>query len=672
MVLSCFPIQVPYYTVDHFTRHFICFHEDVEAPGFWNLVLSEGLEKSTRPIIGSFIFRREGDNQYIINDELPSWKAGYLLSVMIFRLLFPLCCLISVTVHEEKFVQFYDRQICTNTPNLTQSYKQHHQISDGFRWEIGFFRRDNQTDQWSLDWSEPADECSVFDACGKSGTATTKLGTLQVFTGLQATVTGELESGRLFRRVHKKISCMRRYSNEFLNLSMIMNHMQMVDLHLSVPISEMGNRTCGTNIIPYPLSTRSNCGDLKYFKFDCQTENDTGLISFNANGRTLEPTESVESIRRHEACLATKDNFSIDSLGNDKWFYEVKIEWSPPIEPIGSSKDYKDWPDSSCNVAPDGKNRCTCNSPSIWDPSEPVALESGFYLEPTPCQWTFGEKEATISDLPRCHHGYAVHLVRRFRLERSDEEETNAQSTRKSGTQLVQQYTVSVWKAMIATDNFAEANKLGQGGFGLFTRVPFHEDKNRHKEALEMFRPRLRGIQERSFDRQAPAPKSCQTSRLLGYLSPEYALDGFFSIKSDVFSFGVVLLETISGKRNTRFYQAEQPLSLLGYAWRLWKEGRAFDLAEQSFWEACDENEYIRTPSLPIPEQPAFVVRRSLPGSASSSSQQQRNAELSTGTLEKTEGKDFTMLDQDDGYDHYVRVSLSWAGLQPTQIRFRQ
>ncbi|OIT33218.1 g-type lectin s-receptor-like serinethreonine-protein kinase [Nicotiana attenuata] len=36
-----------------------------------------------------------------------------------------------------------------------------------------------------------------------------------------------------------------------------------------------------------------------------------------------------------------------------------------------------------------------------------------------------------------------------------------------------------------------------------------------------------------------------------GYMSPEYALDGLFSIKSDVFSFGVVLLEIVSGRRNT-------------------------------------------------------------------------------------------------------------------------
>ena len=48
-------------------------------------------------------------------------------------------------------------------------------------------------------------------------------------------------------------------------------------------------------------------------------------------------------------------------------------------------------------------------------------------------------------------------------------------------------------------------------------------------------------------------------------MSPEYALDGFFSVKSDVFSFGVVILEIISGKKNTGFYNSQEALSLLGY-----------------------------------------------------------------------------------------------------------
>lgn len=48
-------------------------------------------------------------------------------------------------------------------------------------------------------------------------------------------------------------------------------------------------------------------------------------------------------------------------------------------------------------------------------------------------------------------------------------------------------------------------------------------------------------------------------------MSPEYALDGLFSVKSDVFSFGVIVLEIISGKKNNHFHDPENDLSLLGY-----------------------------------------------------------------------------------------------------------
>ncbi|XP_040377653.1 G-type lectin S-receptor-like serine/threonine-protein kinase At4g27290 [Oryza brachyantha] len=50
-----------------------------------------------------------------------------------------------------------------------------------------------------------------------------------------------------------------------------------------------------------------------------------------------------------------------------------------------------------------------------------------------------------------------------------------------------------------------------------------------------------------------------------GYMSPEYAMDGVFSVKSDVFSFGVLLLEIISGRRNRGVYSYSNHLNLLGH-----------------------------------------------------------------------------------------------------------
>ena len=48
-------------------------------------------------------------------------------------------------------------------------------------------------------------------------------------------------------------------------------------------------------------------------------------------------------------------------------------------------------------------------------------------------------------------------------------------------------------------------------------------------------------------------------------MSPEYAMNGIVSVKIDVFSFGVLLLEIISGKKNNSCYHSAYPLNLIGY-----------------------------------------------------------------------------------------------------------
>ncbi|KAJ4703334.1 receptor kinase 3 [Melia azedarach] len=79
-----------------------------------------------------------------------------------------------------------------------------------------------------------------------------------------------------------------------------------------------------------------------------------------------------------------------------------------------------------------------------------------------------------------------------------------------------------------------------------------------------------------------------------GYMSPEYAMEGRFSEKSDVFSFGVLLLEIVSGRKNTSFYQHEHCLSLLGYVWKMWNENNIVTLIDPVISDPCFHSEIFR------------------------------------------------------------------------------
>ncbi|KAF3451608.1 hypothetical protein FNV43_RR07703 [Rhamnella rubrinervis] len=79
-----------------------------------------------------------------------------------------------------------------------------------------------------------------------------------------------------------------------------------------------------------------------------------------------------------------------------------------------------------------------------------------------------------------------------------------------------------------------------------------------------------------------------------GYMSPEYAMDGLFSVKSDAFSFGVLVLEIISGKKNKGFYYSNNELNLLAYAWKLWNEGKGLELVDSSVGDSYSVSEALR------------------------------------------------------------------------------
>ncbi|KAG2645849.1 hypothetical protein PVAP13_2KG461700 [Panicum virgatum] len=76
--------------------------------------------------------------------------------------------------------------------------------------------------------------------------------------------------------------------------------------------------------------------------------------------------------------------------------------------------------------------------------------------------------------------------------------------------------------------------------------------------------------------------KESNTTRIVGthgYIPPEYAFHGVCSIKSDVFSFGVLTLEIISSKRTAQFYDYNGKLyNLISYAWQLWSDEKLGEL----------------------------------------------------------------------------------------------
>ncbi|XP_060194122.1 G-type lectin S-receptor-like serine/threonine-protein kinase At1g61490 isoform X2 [Lycium barbarum] len=98
----------------------------------------------------------------------------------------------------------------------------------------------------------------------------------------------------------------------------------------------------------------------------------------------------------------------------------------------------------------------------------------------------------------------------------------------------------------------------------------------------------------RTFQKQQQLVHTHRVAGTYGYMSPEYALRGVFSEKSDVFSFGVLLLEIISGKKNSNFLYVEENLNLLNYAWKLWSEQRGLDFMDETLINPLSPEEITR------------------------------------------------------------------------------
>nr|GLL45720.1 cysteine-rich receptor-like protein kinase 25 isoform X2 [Ipomoea trifida] len=197
------------------------------------------------------------------------------------------------------------------------------------------------------------------------------------------------------------------------------------------------------------------------------------------------------------------------------------------------------------------------------------------------------------------------------------------------------QYEFSTIEAI--TNCFSPNNKIGEGGYGAVYkgRLPTGQEvavkrlsksssqgvdefknevslvaKLQHRNLVRVLGFCLEGeekiliyefVPNKSLDYFLFDQTTANTNRVIGthgYMPPEYALYGLFSVKSDVFSFGVLLLEIITGKKNSSLSMQSSAefgaQDLLSYAWKHWRDDRALEVVDQSLGGLYSRNEVIQ------------------------------------------------------------------------------
>ncbi|CAM0885388.1 unnamed protein product [Alopecurus aequalis] len=103
----------------------------------------------------------------------------------------------------------------------------------------------------------------------------------------------------------------------------------------------------------------------------------------------------------------------------------------------------------------------------------------------------------------------------------------------------------------------------------------------------------------RLFSGDKTTSMTSQVVGTIGYMAPEYAVLGELSVKLDVYSFGVLVLEIVSGRKSTdlmRDHEGEDESStLLSYVWARWSRGTPLDIMDPTL-DSCQvpEREVLR------------------------------------------------------------------------------
>ncbi|WVZ96070.1 hypothetical protein U9M48_041753 [Paspalum notatum var. saurae] len=111
----------------------------------------------------------------------------------------------------------------------------------------------------------------------------------------------------------------------------------------------------------------------------------------------------------------------------------------------------------------------------------------------------------------------------------------------------------------------------------------------------ERFRPKIAdfGLARNFMEDQSHL--STGLAGTFGYMAPEYIVHGQLTEKADIYSYGVLVLEIITGRKNyNSVASSAEGLSLMALIWKHYNEGTLMELLDPNLQDQCSEEEALQ------------------------------------------------------------------------------
>jgi len=111
----------------------------------------------------------------------------------------------------------------------------------------------------------------------------------------------------------------------------------------------------------------------------------------------------------------------------------------------------------------------------------------------------------------------------------------------------------------------------------------------------ERFRPKIAdfGLARNFMEDQSHL--STGLAGTFGYMAPEYIVHGQLTEKADIYSYGVLVLEIVTGRKNhNSVASSAEGLSLMALIWKHYNAGTLIELLDPNLREQCSEEEALQ------------------------------------------------------------------------------